>query len=335
MISPGKINLTGRELCFAMERVKGGAAVTAVKSKAYGRMLARDFFRNRYVYLMAVPVLIFYLLFNYAPMYGAIIAFKNYSPGGGILGSAWVGLDNFKSFFDSVYSWRVIRNTVMINFYSLLFGFPAPILLALFINEIKGNLFKRVTQTVSYLPHFISIMVVCGLIIDFTARDGLVNQIVEFFGGERSNLLLRPELFQGIYVGTGIWQEIGWGSIIYLAAIANIDKGLYEAAFIDGAGRLRQLLHITLPGIMATVIILLILRVGQMMSIGYEKIILLYNANTYETADVISSFVYRKGLQQFDYSYSAAVGLFNSVINFFLLIFTNWITRKYTETSLW
>jgi putative aldouronate transport system permease protein len=298
-------------------------------------MLTRDFFRNKYIYLMALPVLAYYIIFYYGPMYGAIIAFKSYSPGLGILGSEWVGLDNFRSFFSSVYFGRVIRNTIIINFYSLLLGFPAPIILALLFNEIKNDIFKRAVQTVSYLPHFISIMVVCGMIIDFTARDGVVNDIISWFGGERVNLMIKPEFFRTIYVGSGIWQEVGWGSIIYLAAIASIDPQLYEAAIIDGAGRWRQLLNITLPGIMATIVILLILRVGQMMSVGYEKIILLYNPNTYETADVISSFVYRKGLLQFDYSYSSAVGLFNSAINFFLLISTNWISRKLNETSLW
>lgn len=268
-------------------------------------------------------------------MYGAMIAFKDFSPGKGILGSSWVGLKHFNTFFRSVYFFRIIKNTLLINILNLAFGFPAPIILALLLNELKNAIFKRLVQTISYLPHFISVMVICGMIIDFTASKGIINDLIELFGGERGALLLRPELFRTIYVSTNIWQEVGWGSIIYLAALSGIDYQLYEAATIDGAGRFRQLMHITLPGIAPIIIILLILRIGQMMNVGFEKIILLYNPNTYETADVISSFVYRKGLMEFNYSYSTAVGLFNSIINFTLLLSTNWFSRSVSETSLW
>lgn len=284
---------------------------------------------------MAIPMLVYYLIFHYGPMYGALIAFKDFNPMKGILGSPWAGLVHFQSFFQNVYFERIIINTLLINLYGLLFGFPAPIILALLLNEIRNKLFKRCVQTVSYLPHFISIMVVCGIIIDFTGRKGLINDILVLFGVERFNLLAKPELFRTIYVGSDIWQSVGWGSIIYLAALSTIDPQLYEASTIDGAGRWRQILHISLPGIMPTIIILLILRMGSMMNVGFEKIILLYNAGTYETADVISSFVYRKGLLDFNYSFSSAVGLFNSVINFTLLLSANWISRKVNETSLW
>ncbi|NLY61384.1 MAG: sugar ABC transporter permease [Clostridiales bacterium] len=298
-------------------------------------LVRRDFKKNKYIYLMVLPVIAFFIIFSYWPMYGVIIAFKDYSPGKGIFGSDWIGLKNFTDFFSSYYVGRLIRNTILINIYDLIWGFPAPIVLALLINEINSRVFKRTIQTISYLPHFISLVVVCGIIIDFTATDGLITTILSYFGVKPTNLLMRPELFRTIYVSSGIWQGVGWGSIIYLAALSAINPNLYEAAMIDGAGRWRQTIHITLPSIAPTIIILLILRLGSMMSVGYEKIILLYNSSTYETADVISSFVYRKGLQESNYSYSTAVGLFNSVINFVLIIVANFISRRVSETSLW
>ncbi len=300
-----------------------------------GSYLAKDFAKFKHLYIMIIPVIIYYTVFHYWPMYGAQIAFKDFSPGKGIWGSPWIGFRHFVSFFNGVYFARVLKNTVLINLYGLIFGFPAPIVLALLLNEIRSNIYKRLVQTVSYLPHFISIMVICGMIIDFTAKDGIVNDIIVFFGGDRGALLLKPELFRSLYVSTDIWQQVGWGSIIYLSALTAIDPQLYEAAIIDGAGRWRQVWHITLPGIAPTIVILLILRLGQMMNVGFEKIILLYNPTTYQTADVISSFVYRKGLLEFSYSFSSAVGLFNSIINFALLMSANWISRKLNETSLW
>jgi putative aldouronate transport system permease protein len=298
-------------------------------------IIRKDFIKNRYIYLLALPVIAWYFIFNYMPMYGTIIAFKDFSPGRGIWGSPWYGLNNFTHFFQSVYAWRVIRNTLLINLYSLVLGFPAPILLALMFNELSNVAFKRTIQTIGYLPHFVSIMVVCGMIVDFTTRDGLLSTIMQFFGGKPLNMLTEPMYFRGLYVGSGIWQEIGWSSIIYLAAISGIDSQQYEAALMDGAGRFRRLWHITLPGIMGTIVILLILRMGQMMSIGYEKVILLYNPATYETGDVISSFVYRKGLQNGEYGFATAVGLLNSIINLMLLASTNWISARLGSTSLW
>lgn len=295
----------------------------------------KDFAKNKMVYLMALAGLSYYILFKYVPMYGVVIAFKNYVPSRGIMDSAWVGFIHFESFFSSYYFWRIVRNTFMINVYELLFAFPAPIILALLLNELKQVLFKRLVQTITYLPHFISTVVICGMIVDFTTKEGLINIILGWFGFEGTNLLLKPELFRTIFVGSGIWQGIGWGSIIYLAALSAIDPQLYDAARIDGANRWRQIWHITLPGMMPTIVILLILQIGSMMNVGFEKIILLYNPMTYETADVISSFVYRKGILEANYSYSTAVGLFNSVINFLLLIAANRLSRKFNETSLW
>ena len=284
---------------------------------------------------MALPVLAYYIIFHYGPMYGVIIAFKNFSPGRGILGSSWVGFQWFKDFFSSYYFGRLLRNTVLINVLNLIFSFPAPIILALLLNELRHERFKKTVQTVSYLPHFISLVVICGMIHDFTARDGIINDIVEWFGGERKTMLLEPGLFRPIYIISGSGQNGGSDSIIYLAALSGIDQELYEAAVIDGANRWKQTLHITLPGILPTIVILLIMRIGAMMNVGHEKIILLYNSNIYETADVISTFVYRKGLSQANYSYSAAVGLFNSIVNFVLIILANWFSRKATEISLW
>lgn len=311
------------------------AGITGNQKQSRWSILKKDIIKNRYIYIMAIPVLLYYIIFHYVPMYGVIIGFKSFDPAKGIMGSKWVGLKNFRDFFNSYYSKTVIRNTLLISLYDIIWGFPAPIILALLLNELRNQKFKRTVQTISYMPHFISLVVICGMIKDFTATDGVINDFIELLGGERSNLLGKPELFRTIFIGSGIWQGIGWGSIIYLAALSGIDPTLYEAATIDGAGRWKQTMHATLPGIAPTIVILLILRVGSIMSVGFEKIILLYNPMTYETADVISSFVYRKGLLDFNYSFSTAVGLFNSLINFTLLILTNSISRRISETSLW
>lgn len=294
-----------------------------------------DIRKNKLLYVMLFPVLLYYVIFHYGPMYGAIIAFKDFSPRLGIWGSDWVGFEHFQAFFTGPYFWRTIKNTVLISFYQLLFGFPAPIVLALLLNEVRHALFKRTVQTITYMPHFISLVVICGIIKDFTVSDGVMNDIIVFFGGERTTFLLEPSFFRSVYVTSGVWQHIGWGTIIFLAALTGIDQEQYEAAKIDGAGRWKQMTNVTLPGLMPTIIILLILEVGRMMNVGFEKIILLYNPGTYETADVISSYVYRVGLQDFNYSFSSAVGLFNSVINFILLICSNWLSRKFNDTSLW
>jgi putative aldouronate transport system permease protein len=297
--------------------------------------VGKDFARNKYLYLMLLPVILYYLIFQYGPMYGAVIAFQDFNPTKGIWGSKWIGFENFSDFFNGVYFLRLLRNTLAINVLDLIFHFPAPILFALLLNEITSPLFKRTVQTITYMPHFISLVVVVGMLVDFFARDGLINNIlIGLLGVKAIPFMQSAEWFWTLYVGSAIWQSIGWGSIIYLAAITNIDPTLYEAATVDGAGRLRQLLHITLPGIMSTIIILLILRIGNMMSVGYEKTLLMYNPLTYETADVISTYVYRKGVLNTDYSFSAAVGLFNSIINFTLLLLANRMSKRASETGL-
>ena len=310
-------------------------APTMDQPKSYGKRLIDDIRRQPMIYLMALPVIAFYVVFHYVPMYGITMAFQNYSIRLGTMGSEWVGLTHFVDFFESYYFETLLTNTLLISLYDLLFGFPAPLILALLINELGGTKFKKVVQTISYIPHFISVVIICGIINLFTSSTGLFNDIVAFLGGERSDMLARPELFRTIYTASGVWQGVGFGSIIYLAALSGVDPGLYDAARMDGAGRFRQTLHITLPGIMPTVTILLILRVGSLLSVGYEKIILLYNPITYSTADVISSFVYRKGVLDANYSYSTAIGLFNSIINFLLLVAANYASRKVSETSLW
>lgn len=305
------------------------------KRKQFKERAGKDWRRNKTLYLMFIPVLLFYLIFCYKPMYGALIAFQDFRPAKGIWGSDWVGLKHFARFFDSYYCGRLIRNTLIISLYSLLFAFPAPILLALLLNEVRAKKFKSMVQTVTYLPHFISLVVIVGLVKNFCMSDGLINDIIVSFGGERSSLLQNPALYRTIYILSDIWQEIGWGSIIYLAALSGIDSQLYEAAAIDGAGKLRQAISVTLPGIMPTIIIMLILRIGNLMSIGYEKTILLYNEATYETADIISSYVYRVGLLEQSWGYSTAIGLMNSVVNCILLVLANAISKRVTESSLW
>lgn len=298
--------------------------------------LAKDYRKHKYLYLMILPVILYYFIFHYVPMYGAMIAFKDFQIGDGFLGSRWVGFEHFTNFFNSYYFKRLLTNTLLINVYMLLFSFPAPILFALLINEISGSVFKRTVQTITYLPHFISMIVVCGMITQFLARDGFLTDLLVFFGMERTALLGDPAYFRTIYVVSDIWQGIGWGSIIYLAAITGINPELYEAARIDGANRFRQIVNITLPGIAPIIIILLILKIGHMLDVGFDKIILLYNPNTYSTADVISTFVYRKGLGESNqFSYTTAVGLFQSAINFILLILANRFSAKVSESSLW
>lgn len=307
---------------------KAGEATFQIRFK-------RDFLLNKYLYLMMVPVLAYYFIFHYAPMYGALIAFKEYTPNKGILGSEWVGFQHFNDFFSSYYFWRILKNTVIISLYSLCFEFPTPIILAILINELTNKKFQRFVQTVTYMPYFISLIVIVGMIKDFTNNGGLINNFLTYFGFNDTAMLQKPELFRTIYILSEIWQKIGWESIIYLAALMGIDQEQYEAAKMDGANRIMQIWHITLPGILPTIAIMFILRMGNLLNVGFEKIILLYNPSTYDTADVISSFVYRKGLIEFGWSYSSAVGLFNSVINLALLIAANKISKKISENSLW
>ena len=298
--------------------------------------IARELRRNCYVYLMALPVIAYYLLFCYGPMYGAQIAFRNFTAFKGITGSEWVGMKWFVNFIQGPYFSRVMVNTLLISLYQLVFGFPAPILLALLLNELGNERFKRVVQSIVYLPHFISLVVICGMIRTFVARNGIITEMLTLFGFPRTNLLGDPRYFRTVFVASGVWQTIGWNSIVYLSALTAVSPDLYESAPIDGANRLQKTLYITLPSITPTIVTMFILRLGQSMSVGSEKILLLYNPNTYEVADVISTYVYRVGLSEsFQPSYSTAVGLFSSVINFALILIANSISKKATESSLW
>jgi putative aldouronate transport system permease protein len=268
-------------------------------------------------------------------MYGALIAFKDFRPSLGVWGSPWVGFKHFSEFFDSYYFWRLLKNTLALSFYSLVFGFPAPIILALLLNEIRRSWYKRLVQTITYIPHFISIVIISGIIINFVKENGLISVLVRQISGYNGNLLLEPKYFRPIYVVSGIWQNIGWNSIIYLATLMGIDLELYEAARIDGAGRWKQTLYITIPSLVPTIIILLILQMGSLMNVGFEKVMLLYNPGIYDTADVISTFVYRQGILSAQYSFSSAVGLFNSLINCLLVIGANKFSKRMTDNSLW
>lgn len=309
--------------------------VKTIDKLSFGSRVKSDLRRNYGLYLLIIPVIVYYILFYYKPMYGAIIAFKEYNPTAGIWGSPWVGFSQFEKFFANPDFLRILRNTLTISVTGIVFGFPVPIILALLFNELKNKKFKSIVQTASYMPYFISLVVTCGLIKTFVNQGGIIQQMVVAFGGEDISLLSRPEAFVPIYIISNIWQGAGWDSIIYLAALSAIDQELYEAAKIDGANKWKQIWNITIPGIMPTVIIMLILRLGSLLSIGYEKVILLYNPLIYETSDIISSYVYRVGLGGQQWSYSTAVGLFNSVISFATIVITNKIASKVSETSLW
>ena len=312
------------------------AKVEIKKSKnSFPCRLARDLNKNKFRYLIILPVIAYYFIFCYKPMYGAIIAFKDYSPALGIMESPWVGFKHFLAFFDSFYFWRILKNTIVMSLASLIFGFPAPILLALLLNEVTNRPYKKFVQTVSYIPHFISLVVVCSMIKEFTMDSGIINDFLSLFGFDRVTMLNEKQYFVPIYVISNIWQQIGWDSIIYLAALTGVSKELYEAAELDGAGKLKQVFYVTLPGILPTIITMLLLKIGNILNVGYEKVILLYNEATYETADVISSYVYRKGLQEQNWSYGSAVGLVNSLVNVAFLVTANTLSRRYSETSLW
>ncbi|WP_217592479.1 sugar ABC transporter permease [Cohnella sp. GbtcB17] len=318
-----------------MLKRESGTAKPAAKKEGWKYGTLRDLRINKYIYIMLVPVVAYYVLFYYVPMYGLQIAFKDYSPGLGMWGSDWVGFRYFNDFFNSYYFWRLLRNTLLLSFYELLFGFPASIILALLLNELRSSRLKRFVQTVTYMPHFISLVVVAGMLVDFLARDGLINNVLSWFGAEPVAFLRESGWFRTIFISSNVWQSVGWGSIIYLSAMSGIDPSLYEASRVDGASRWRQTLSVTLPGIMPTVVILLILQIGHFMSVGTDKILLLYNSSTYETADVIGTFVYRKGILESNFSYSSAVGLFNALINFTLLVLANAISRRTSENKLW
>ncbi|MDF2958924.1 MAG: sugar transporter permease [Paenibacillus sp.] len=294
---------------------------------------------NRFYYYLILPGMLYFLIFDYIPMFGVIIAFKDISPFEGvqaIFTGEWVGFKHFIRFWNSYYFWNVMRNTLLISLYKLFFGFPASIILALLLNELRHAVFKRVVQTISYLPHFISTVVVAGLVMMVLSTDrGLINAIVVFFGGEPIHFLGDPDYFRKILVVSHVWQSIGWGSILYLAAMSGIDPGLYEAAKMDGASRYRQMWHITLPGITHVIVIMLIFSIGGLLNAGFEKVLLLYSPAVYEVADIIDTYVYREGLLSLNYSFATAVGLFKNVLAMFLILGANFMAKKMNQTGIW
>lgn len=297
--------------------------------------LLLDISRNKILYLLILPIILWYIIFCYVPMGGILMSFQQFNPAKGILGSKWIGLQHFQDFFHSMYFGRLLRNTITLSILDLLVNFPLAIIFALLLNEVQNKLFKKVVQTASYMPYFISMVVMCGIIVDLTTQGGVISNLVGIFTGVKGqNLLGNANYFRPIYIISNGWQSVGFGSIIYLAALSSVDQEQYEAAVVDGAGRFRQTIHITLPGIASTIIIMLILRMGSLLAVGSEKILLLYSPAIYEKADVISTFVYRKAFEDYNYGFSTAVGLFNSVINTALLLTTNRLSKRYSETSM-
>ncbi|WP_084782403.1 ABC transporter permease [Bacillus niameyensis] len=285
---------------------------------------------------MIIPVIAYFVIFHYVPMYGIQIAFKDFIASKGITGSTWVGLKHFTRFFDSYFFWRLMKNTIGIGLYELLLGFPIPIILALMINEVRLKFFKKTVQTVTYAPHFLSTVVLVGMIIIFLSPDnGMINQLIRAFGGNEISFMTEPKWFKTVYVFSGIWQQMGWSSIIYLAALAGIDPQLHESATVDGANRLQRIWHVNIPGILPTIIILLILNTGSIVSVGFEKVFLMQNDLNLEASDVISTYVYRSGILGAQFSFAAAVGLFSTVINFILLITVNSLAKRVGQSSLW
>ncbi|MBD2870966.1 ABC transporter permease [Paenibacillus arenilitoris] len=318
---------------------EAGGAVTGTVLPERGKVRSKGLKRvvqNWQLYLFIAPAFFYFLIFSYGPMYGIQIAFKNFIPTKGILGSPWTGFDHFIRFFDSYYFWDLLWNTLTISLYELAVGFPIPIILALAFNELKDGAFKRTAQTVTYAPHFISVVVMAGMIITFLSPStGLVTHLIEWLGFDAPDFLTDPRWFKTMYVFSGVWQSAGWGTIIYLAALSGVDPGLHEAAIIDGASRFQRIRHINIPTIVPTMTILLILNMGSLLGVGFEKILLLQNSLNMEASDVISTFVYRSGLVDAQYSFSTAIGLFNSVINAIVLVVVNQIVRRTNENSLW
>jgi len=291
--------------------------------------------RDRHLYLMMLLPAIYFLVFCYVPMYGLVLAFKKFDIEKGILGSPWVGFRYFEEFFRNPYSYKLIYNTVMLRLWLLAFAFPAPIVIALLLNEIRSERFKRVVQTSSYLPHFISLVVVCGMVVSFVSSDGILNSIVKGLGGKPQLWLQLPQYFRPIWLISGIWQDAGWTSVIYLAALTAISPELYEAAVVDGANRWQRIRHITIPGIMPTVTIMFLLRVGLLLTVDFQKVLLLYTPATYESADILGTYIYRRGIVGADFGFATAVGLFQALVGLVFITGSNWAAKKVGQIGLW
>lgn len=298
--------------------------------------LGKNIRKNIGLYIMLAIPLAWYIIFKYIPMYGLQIAFRRFNPTLGITKSPWVGITYFKQFFESYYFKDILWNTVSLSLFTMVIGFPMPIILALLINEIKNTKFKKAIQNITYMPNFLSIVVIVSMLTLFSNRDyGLFNKITGLFGAAPVDFMSKPNYFQPLYVFSNVWQYMGFNAIIYIAALSSVDQELYEAASIDGATRMQKIIHISIPCIMSTIIVLFIMRIGNLMSVGFEKVYLMQNSVTLSASEVISTFIYKNGIQKGQFSYSTAVGMFNSVINFILLISANFISKKSTKTGLW
>jgi putative aldouronate transport system permease protein len=298
--------------------------------------IGKHIVRDRQLLILFIPCIIFYVLFRYGPLYGLIIAFKDYSVFRGIIDSPWVGMKHFDKFFSSPDFWRLFKNTFLLGFYTLIFTFPFPIILAVLLNEVRRNWFKKAVQTASYLPTFLSVVIISSMLIDFLSpNNGIINQFIGLFGFENKYFLIDANWFRPIYIMSEIWTNVGYESIIYLAAIAGISPTLYEAARVDGANRFRMIWNVTIPGLLPTILIMFVLKTGSMIRIGYEKVLLIYNAMTYDVADIFTTFVYRKGLLASNYSYGAAVGMFEAVIAMVLLLMANRVSKRLGGSGLW
>lgn len=311
---------------------KNGQTTAIKRSPPILQYLQRDW----QLYLLLVPVMLYYIVYQYLPMGGLVMSFQNYIPALGFFDSQWVGFDNFIRFFESYSFWRVLINTIEVSILQLVFGFPFPVILALLLNEVRNKYFKRTVQTITYAPHFISTVVLVGMMtLVLSPSTGIVNKLIESLGGESINFMTEPGWFKPLYVISDIWQNAGWGAIIYVAALSSVDPQLHESAVIDGANRWQRIWHINLPGILPTIIIMLIMQTGRVMNIGFEKVFLMQTDPNLVASDVISTFVYRNGLIQGQLSFAAAVGMFNSVINFILVFVVNKISSKLSDISLW
>lgn len=283
-----------------------------------------------------LPGIIYYIMFRYAPKWGNLIAFQDFNPYKGFGGSKWVGLKHFQIFFESTNCSRLIINTLALSIYSIIFSFPVPILFAILLNEVRFKRFRSVVQSISYFPHFISVVIICGLLKKYLAvSDGLVNEIIAALGAERINFLQEPGWFRTIYIASGIWQGMGWSSIIYYATLTSVDTSLYEAAESDGANRFQKMLNISIPALVPTIVTLLLMQLGNVMNVGFEKVLLIQNPSTYSTSDILSTYVYRMGIGQAKYSFASAVGLFNNLVGLVVLLFFNAVAKKFSDTSLW
>lgn len=317
------------------ETAKTTLTMTSLRKESRLRTAGVLLRKDWQLYSLLILPIIYLIIFKYGPMLGNVIAFRRFVPGGSIFGETWVGFRYFQMFIQDPTFWKVFGNTLMLGGLALLFTFPVPIIFALLLNEVKSKRFKKFVQTASYLPHFLSIVIVAGMILQLTAVNGSINGMVSFFTGDSIPFMQRAEWFRTIYITSEVWQGMGWGAILYLAALTTIDDSLYEAARIDGANRWKQTLHITIPGILPTIVTLLILNMGNFLAVGFEKILLLYNPLIYETSDVISTYLYRVGLQSSNFSYATAIGLFESIIGLILVFSVNAISRRLTQRSLW